>query len=354
MEQKNGVVVSMKRKNRSILFLSILKKLYILLVFLSVLIVMTYIIFKICVRPPQIEGPSSNTQDSLHTSSESASDISLPEIEASNTERKELCYTFLLVASDKSGLLADVIMVVKYDTVNQEVGVISIPRDTLVDPNDIAWFPKINSSYGGDITNLKAIIVDMLGIPIDFFVTVDVEGFVELIDSIGGVDFNVPIHMSYDDPLQGLSIHYEPGLQHLTGQQALEVCRLRYNQDGTLAYPDYDIGRTNTQRDLLLAVAQKVLKHPEKIASYIEIWLKYVTTNLSFSNILWFAESALDLDISTGVKTTALPGNGNVTCNGIGYCYQLYPDQVLEIVNDYVNPYQRELTPSDLNIYEVN
>lgn len=344
----------MKRKNRGNLFLVILKKLYISLVFLSVVIIMSYIIFKICVRPPKIEEPSSNTQDSLYISSVPGSNISLPEIEAATIERENLCYTFLLVASDESKLLADVIMVIKYDTVSQEVGIISIPRDTLVDPNDIAWFPKINSSYGGDITKLKAIIVDMLGIPIDFFVTVDVKGFIELIDSIGGIEFDVPIHMSYDDPVQGLSIHYEPGLQHLTGQQALEVCRLRYNQDGTLAYPDYDIGRTNTQRKLLLAVAQKVLKYPEKITSYIEIWLKHVATNLSFSDILWFAESALDLDISTGVKSIALPGDGNVTCKGIRYCYQLYPDQVLEIVNDYVNPYQRELTSRDLNIYEVN
>lgn len=342
----------MKRKRQNNRLVAIGKKIYILLAIISAIIVVLYLALKIFIREPRMEGDLNNGASS--SASGVTSDISQPEIGVADKERKDRCYTFLLVASDKSGLLADVIMVVKYDTVAKEVGIVSIPRDTLVNPDDIARYPKINASYRGDITKLKAIVVDMLGIPIDFFITVDIDGFVELIDSIGGIDFNVPIHMSYDDPVQGLSIHYEPGIQHLNGQQALEVCRLRYNKDGTLAYPDYDIGRTGTQRELLLTVAEKVLSHPEKIASYIKIWLEYVETDLSFSDILWFAESAIGLDVDTAVKSIALPGYGSVTCNGVKYCYQLYPDQVLDIVNEYINPYQEELASSDLNIFELD
>lgn len=321
------------------------KFLYLTLVIISLIIVFLYIAFKVFVSPPPIDNIDKKTTVSQENEA--------PETSISKKERKDRSYTFLLVASDKSGALADVIMLVNYDVLNQNVGMVSIPRDTLVDPNHIASFPKINSSYKGDITNIKAIVTDMLGIPIDFYITVDIDGFVKLIDSIGGVDFNVPVHMAYDDPAQNLSIHYEPGMQHLTGQQALEVCRLRYNQDGTLAYADYDVGRTNTQRALLMAVAKKVLKHPEKIQSYTKIWTEYVDTDLTIANILWFAEAAMHCDLSNSVKSIALPGDGNVTCDGIKYCYQLYPDQVLDIINEYINPYTQDLALNDLNIYQV-
>lgn len=334
-----------RKKHPSTWILFAVKCIWLLLVGASLIIVCLFFAYKIFVTPPAVNkvdnGPTSSQQDAQ------------PEVNPSKAERKDKNYTFLLVASDKSGTLADVIMVAKYDVPNQKVGIVSIPRDTLVDPNDIATFPKINSSYKGDVTDIKSIIADMLGIPIDFYITIDIEGFVKLIDSIGGIDFNVPVHMSYDDPAQNLSIHYEPGLQHLTGQQALEVCRLRYNQDGTLAYPDYDVGRTNTQRALLMSVAKKVLAHPEEIPSYISIWKDYVDTDLTISNILWFVEAATHFEFTDSVKSIALPGDGNVTCNGVRYCYQLYPDQVLDIVNEYINPYVQELSLSDLNIYEV-
>ena len=134
----------MKRKTQDNIVLNIFQKLYIMLLCLSLVVVITYIVFKICVPPPKIEESVDNGQAGLQSSSETVSNINQPEADITSKERKKLCYTFLLVASDKSGLLADVIMVVKYDTVNQDVGVVSIPRDTLVDPNDIASYPKIN------------------------------------------------------------------------------------------------------------------------------------------------------------------------------------------------------------------
>lgn len=332
----------------------LIKIIYFLCVIISIIVISLYIICTVFIKPPKVNEyiPSTNVSTSYEPSpGESANDI--PKTTYGAKGRQELVYTFLVVASDQSGLLADVIMVIKYDTINQTVGMVSIPRDTLVNPNDIATYPKINSSYRGEPSKLKTIIEDMLGIPIDYYFTVDTKGFIELIDSIDGIYFDVPVHMSYDDPIQNLSIHYEPGLQYLTGQQALEVCRLRYNQDGILAYPDYDIGRTRTQRNLLLAVAKKVLSHPDKIMSYLEIWKKYIKTDLEWTSILWFANTALNLDLENSIIHTALSGDGNVTCKGVRYCYQLYPEKTLEVVNEYLNPYINDLSLSDLNIYEV-
>ena len=71
----------------------------------------------------------------------------------------------------------------------------------------------------------------MLGIPVDFYVSVDLKGFIALIDQIDGVDFDVPEDMDYDDPYQDLHIHFKAGLQHLSGQQSMEVVRFRHNSD---------------------------------------------------------------------------------------------------------------------------
>ena len=302
--------------------------------------------------------PTFGTQSSsTNTGEETAL---LPDKANSNREinhktRKDDCFTFLLAASDQSSGNADVIMVATYDTVNQTVGVVSIPRDTLIDPSTIpSKFPKINSAYQTGIDCLEEVVANMLGIPIDYHFTIDTEGFVALVDSIGGIDFDVPIHMSYDDPAQGLSIHFEPGMQHLTGSEALAVCRLRSNQDGTIAYPDYDIGRTRTQQALLKAIAAKALSQPTKIKEYVDIFTEYCTTDLSIGNIVWLAESAMGVNLQENVHTSTLPGNGEVTYNGVSYCYELYEDEVLDLVNELLNPYLEPRTAKDLNIFISN
>lgn len=301
--------------------------------------------------PPTFEHQDSST-DSSKTTSPPFEEENDSILEIDHTTRKDDCFTFLLAASDQSSGNADVIMVATYDTVNQTVGVVSIPRDTLIDPSTIpSKFPKINSAYHTGIDCLEEVVTNMLGIPIDYHFTIDTEGFVALVDSIGGIDFDVPIHMSYDDPAQGLSIHFEPGMQHLTGSEALAVCRLRSNQDGTIAYPDYDIGRTRTQQALLKAIAAKALSQPTKIKEYVDIFTEYCTTDLTIGNIVWLAESAMGVNLEQNVHTSTLPGNGEVTYNGVSYCYELYEDEVLDLVNEYLNPYVEERVMEDLNIF---
>ena len=345
-----------KRSNKSISPYHVIVS---ILIVALMLLVIVFSIYQITKEKPQMETINPNNsceiQDNISSSNnddDHALDIENSTIiEIDHTTRKEDCYTFLVAASDQSSGNADVIMVATYDTVKQTVGVISIPRDTLIDPSTIpARFPKINSAYHTGIDCLEEVVSNMLGIPIDYYFTIDVEGFIALVDAIGGIDFNVPVHMSYDDPHQGLSIHFDPGLQHLNGSEALKVCRLRYNQDGTVAYPDYDIGRTRTQQALLRAVAAKALSQPHKIKEYVDIFVEYCSTDLSVGNILWLAESALGIDIENDVLTATLPGNGEITYNGVSYCYQLYQEETLELVNQLINPYIEERLIDDLNI----
>lgn len=307
---------------------------------------------------PEIESPAT-PDDSV--SSDEVTQVPDDTLDKPNEEdhmahytRKEECFTFLLTARDKVSGNADVIMVCMYDMVQQTVGIISVPRDTLIDPScAVSKFPKINSTYLYGIERLKESVSNLLGVPIDYYVTVDISAFVTLVDTLGGIDFDVPVHMSYDDPYQDLYIHFEPGMQHLTGEEALAVCRLRYNQDGTVAYPDYDIGRTRTQQAMLITLAKKALSKPQKLDDYIRILTENITTDLSFGNILSLAESAVLLDFENNISSATLSGDGEVTCRGVTYCYQLDADDTLQLVNDLINPYIEPRVLNDLDIFSV-
>lgn len=304
-------------------------------------------------RPTATESPDDGENTSIFDQETHSEGDPLSANASSRRERKENCYTFLVAASDQSSGNADVIMVVMYDAGNQNVGIVSIPRDTLVDPSSVSSrFPKINSTYLHGVESLQSTVEDMLGIPLDYYMTFDTSGFVELIDTIGGIDFDVPVHMSYDDPTQDLSIHFEPGLQHLDGRDALRVCRLRYNNDGTLAYSDYDIGRTRTQQGIIKAAIKKALSQPWKFKEYLSIFSSYCSTDLSLGNLLWLADSAKNLDTAK-IQSETLPGNGEVTCKNVKYCYQLYVDDTVDIVNRLINPYLTERTKQNLHIFTV-
>lgn len=324
-----------------------LNMLYLIAVILSAIIVIAYFAWKALIKPPPMaEVPPLETQSQA---GETVSHTAAPSNTQGDFARRPLCYTFLLVASDQASANADTIMVLTYDTMEQTAGLVSIPRDTLVDRR----FPKINAVYHDGVEAMRDEVSKLLGIPIDYYICVDVEGFVQVVDAVGGIDFDVPIHMAYDDPLQNLHIHFEPGIQHINGKEALAICRLRKNSDGTMAYPDSDIGRTRTQQQILTAIAKKLLENPQKVLEYIEIWNENVVTNLKAEHMAWFAASLLDFPLDTGLSFETLPGDGTVEYKEVEWCYELYPEEVLEIVNGMLNPYTKPLTEQDLKIFQV-
>ena len=96
-----------------------------------------------------------------------------------------------------------------------------------------------------------------MGFEPDFQVIVEWEAVGEIVDAMGGVWFDVPRNMDYEDPYQDLSIHLKKGYQLLDGEQAMGVVRFR---DGANGYKDGDIGRIGTQQALLKAVLEQLLK----------------------------------------------------------------------------------------------
>lgn len=332
----------------------ILRGFYRTLVVLSAVIVLGYLAMTYAIRPPDFASEDPKQPDPASVTSGEQEQTTSPDlVNAGTRERKDRCYTFLLAASDDGNGNADTIMVMNYDVPNQKVGMISIPRDTVV--NTTRKMPKINAAFGKGIENLRDEVENLVGFPIDFYVKVDMKAFVQTVEAVGGIDFNVPVEMYYHDPTQDLTIHYMPGMQSLNGQQALEVARFRKNGDGT-GYPDSDIGRTKTQQQMLMTLAKKVVSWNSlpKVKQLLSIFGENVETNLTSANLLYFATEGVKLDPSTALVGATLPGDGAAKYRGYNYCYALYRDQSLALLNAYVNPYTQPLTMQDVDFVVVN
>ena len=262
----------------------------------------------------------------------------------SHLERKGGFYTILLSGLDDDNGGSDTNILVAIDTVNGYIYGTSIARDSKAIIDGKAR--KINYAYNKGGTKLLAdTISEQLGIPVDYTVSVDLKGFTALVDATGGVDFEVPINMDYDDPIQGLSIHFKKGMQHLSGADALRVVRFRHNSDGT-GYGSEDLGRMQTQQKFLKTVAKKMLSFENLISNprkYAEIFGQYVDTDLSVTDLAWFGMQVLGMGVDK-IDFSTLPNEWKYP-----YIY-LDPDETLALVNTYLNPYVEDRTAEDLNL----
>ena len=262
----------------------------------------------------------------------------------SHLERKGGFYTILVSGVDDDNGGSDTNILMAVDTVNGYVYGASIPRDSKAIISGKAH--KINYAYNkGGTALLASTVSEQLGIPVDYTVCVNLQGFTALVDAIGGVDFEVPINMDYDDPIQGLSIHFKKGMQHLSGADALRVVRFRHNNDGT-GYGSEDLGRMQTQQKFLKAVAKKMLSFENLISNprkYAEIFGQYVDTDLSVTDLAWFGMQVLGMGVDK-IDFSTLPNEWKSP-----YIY-LDPDETLALVNTYLNPYVEDRTAEDLNL----
>lgn len=278
--------------------------------------------------------------------------------------RRNGVYTFLLLGRDTGGGgNTDTMMVATYDTINQTVDVMNIYRDTMVNaPWDIKRINAVYSLSGGGekgIAALKGYLEDLLGFAPDYYVTIEWDAVGELVDAIGGVEFDVPYEMHYWDPTQDLLIDQEKGYRTLYGDDAMQVIRWRKNNDGSGTSVG-DIGRVKIQQDFLKAVMKKCLNtiNISTLPKYAQIMLDNVTTDLAVGSIVWLGQRALSLDLEN-LRFHGLPGDLNGAAWSRTYeNYQSYvlPDgeAIVELVNGYFNPYTYDIELDDLDIMSVN
>lgn len=259
-------------------------------------------------------------------------------------------YTFVVVGMDKVSKSTDVVLLVMLDTANHKLNVISIPRDTLVNiPENVK---KVNTLYaygekesvGKGIERLMDGIRDFVGFDMGSFIIVNLQAFEQLIDAIGGVDYNVPRNMYYYDGGQGLKISIEAGMQHLDGRQALHVVRYRKG------YANADIGRIGTQQDFMKAVASQLLtaKNIPNLPEIIRVITENTETNLTAANITYFASQLLKCSIDD-INFYTVPANTNDSIRGLSYV-TVYVDDWIDMINAYLNPLDQPVTARNVNL----
>lgn len=148
---------------------------------------------------------------------------------------------------------SDTILVVHLDPIRNRLGVLSIPRDTLVSIPEHGM-QKINAAnaYGGPYLAQQT-VSNFLGIPVDHYVVLNLAGFVDLVNELGGVTVEIPTRMRYIDWTAKLNIDLTPGFHTLTGNQAMGFVRFRHTALG-------DIGRVQRQQIFLKAVLARALR----------------------------------------------------------------------------------------------
>lgn len=199
---------------------------------------------------------------------------------------------------------SDTILLVRFLPNNDEIHVLSIPRDTLVQlpGRNVAKIGQANVQ-GGALLAAQTVSHDLgAEIQIDRYVRVSRNGLMQLVDALGGLEVNIPKKMDYKDDSQHLYIHFKPGKQKLDGRLLQKYIRFRHDELG-------DIGRVQRQQEVIKTLLQTMTK-PENIAKIpdiLQIAQQNIDTDLSLDEMLALLRTALTSDHNKN-KFLMLPG----------------------------------------------
>lgn len=232
-----------------------------------------------------------------------------------------------------TGYRTDTMMLAKVNFVNGTIDLLSLPRDSRV--NVKGRKDKLNAahSYGG-MKMLLQTVRDTLNLDVDYYVRVDYNAVKGIVDTIGGVEVDIPKRMKYTDTTRGkeLFIDFQKGIQTLDGEKAIEFLRFR-------SYPEGDIGRINAQQYFLKEMIKQTLnpKNIFKLPQLLDVYLSYIDTNIDANTIYQGLSLAGNLNME-GINMQTMPGVPQ-TINEISYWTvdeSATAEMVQEMFGDYL------------------
>lgn len=222
---------------------------------------------------------------------------------------------FLLVGKDHVGANTDVIMVLSLNPTEKKISILSVPRDTRI---YLSGTRKINSVYSyaqyygmrKEETLIEA-VSEVTRLPIHYYAIINLRAFRDVVDALGGVEYNIERPYHYDDPLQDLHIHLDPGQQTLSGAQAEGLIRYRHD------YAMGDIDRVGVQQHFIMELIRQKLqiRYISEIPEVYDEVTDNVVSNLKVSDMLSYAKAVMGFE----VETYLLPGYAG---DGSGYWIQ--------------------------------
>ena len=259
----------------------------------------------------------------------------------------------LIIGVDEDRTRSDTIMLFSLDGYSCRANILSFHRDTKVLFG--SHYQKLNSAIGIGLQNVKSgkckepeevlirEVKRMSGLPVHYFMTIDFDGFKEIINALGGVDFNVPYNMNYDDPVQNLHIHLKAGQQHLDGQAAHDFVRYRHNNDGSAPgeYVMGDEGRIYWQQKFVQELIRQKAKpqYFAKITELFEVVQKNVRTNYTMHDLLKHITTIQNINPAE-VGSYKLPGESAYE-NDLWWYIQDEP-KTMQLVQEIFLPRTRE------------
>ena len=251
-------------------------------------------------------------------------------VSASEQEKIKDVINVAVFGTDEDGFRADVNMVVSFNTNTKELHMISVPRDTRVVLTDDMidylekedeYVPNRNGVYGQcKLTEVHAyagkgnrcafsvaMLEELLGVEIDYYVKFDLTAFKKVVDAVGGVDFYVPMNMYWDmTDTGGPLINLREGMQHLDGDKAEQLVRFR---DG---YAQKDLKRIEVQQEFITALIEKVCSSQtlmSKLDDLVEVVLDCTESDVTVTEALKYVKYVKDLDPAK-ITSDTVPGEG--------------------------------------------
>ena len=228
---------------------------------------------------------------------------------------KTINVLLLGISGDLNSKLTDTIMVCSYNPKTQRASILSIPRDTYIgkNKNSVKANDKLNTVYSkSGIDTCMEKVEQITGIELDYYAVVNTKALIKIVDIIGGVNFDVPIKMDYDDPTQNLHIHLNKGMQKIDGEKAEQLLRFRHNNNGSTysqEYGDNDYGRMKTQREFIKETMKQTLqlKNITKAKKIISAVFENVNTNVEEGLIKQYLPYAIEFNTDS-ILMEQLPG----------------------------------------------
>lgn len=219
---------------------------------------------------------------------------------------------------------SDALMLATLNVKDKSIKLLSIPRDSYAYIPEVGYKTKINHAhaFGGPKATIDA-VEDLLDVPVDYYVRMNFYAFMDVVDALDGIKFNVPYKLSEKDSNdRHNAIKLEPGLQELNGEEALALARTRHY--------DNDIERGKRQQQLLRAVIKKATSF-NSITKYDEI-LEAVGSNMKTNMTFSEMKSLINYGKSGNIEFESLTliGDDDKMSNG-AYIYRLDEDE-LEVV----------------------
>ncbi len=230
-------------------------------------------------------------------------------------------YYVLLVGSDNwesYGERSDALVLLRVDQANHKITMVSVPRDTPYMLN--GQKVKINQAYAeeGAIGAVEA-VEQLTGVQIAYYAQIEFAGLAEFVDSVGGIDVNVPYTIDYQVYTHDQDVvHVEAGLQHLDGEHCVALARMR-----TAYGDDQDAKRQSNVRAMTESLMKTVLKaSPTAIPGLVQDLSKCFSTSMAMDDII-----SLATDFSAAGETTIYtctgPYKGDIDEEtGLWLCYE--------------------------------